>query len=47
MSDEQCLNCHQPGAKRYDLLVRGNNHSGVYLCEECYQAIQREIAEDA
>lgn len=43
MADE-CMNCGAPAANTYELLLRNNNHSEVPLCEECYDAIQREIS---
>ncbi len=45
MSEQSCLNCNKPASGTYDLLVRGNDHSEVPLCDECHEAIQREIAE--
>lgn len=44
MPEHRCLNCNSPAAGTYDLLVRGSQHEGVHLCEECYDAIQRETA---
>lgn len=44
MVDRPCLNCGEPATERCDLLVRGNEHEDVALCEACHDAIQAEIA---
>ncbi|MFC6939307.1 hypothetical protein ACFQE8_04935 [Salinirubellus sp. GCM10025818] len=46
MGDGGCINCGEPDAEPYDLLVRSNNHEAVLLCETCHEAIQREMAEE-
>jgi hypothetical protein len=46
MTEQTCLNCNDPDTDRYDLMIRGNDHEGVYLCEECYEAVQRELEEE-
>lgn len=45
MTEETCLNCNSTNTQRYELLLRGNDHSDVPLCDECYEAIQSEIAD--
>lgn len=45
MTTESCINCGDPATNTYELLVRSTNHREVPLCEECHEAIQREIAE--
>lgn len=45
MTEHTCLNCNDPDTDRYDLMIRGNDHRGVHLCEECYNAVQQELAE--
>lgn len=45
MPEHRCLNCKAPDASPYDLMVRSNAHEDVYLCDECHDAIQNEIAE--
>lgn len=45
MAEGICLHCNASGAKQYDLLIRGNDHEGVYLCPDCYEAIQTELAD--
>ena len=45
MTEHACLNCNDPDTERYDLMIRGSDHRGVYLCEECYEAVQRELAD--
>lgn len=47
MPESRCINCNDPDAQQYDLLIRSKSHTGVYLCEECHEAIQREMAEAA
>ena len=47
MADEHCLNCGAPDAEEYDLMVRSNSHEGVYLCGECHEAIEEEMADSA
>jgi predicted CXXCH cytochrome family protein len=42
-----CINCGDPDASPYDLLVRSTSHEAVLLCETCHEAIQREMAEEA
>lgn len=43
MSDERCINCGDPDVDSYGLMVRNNSHDGVLLCEDCYEAIKREL----
>lgn len=43
MTEHRCQNCNAPDAEPYDLLLRSNAHSDVYLCDECHTAIQDEI----
>lgn len=45
MTDCSCVNCGATAAATYELLLRSTNHTEVPLCEECHDAIQREIAE--
>ena len=45
MGEHRCLNCKSPDVDSYDLMVRGNEHSGVFLCDECYETLRREIVE--
>jgi hypothetical protein len=45
MAEHTCLNCNDPDTDRYDLMIRGNDHRGVHLCEECHDAVQQELAE--
>lgn len=47
MPDHRCLNCNAPDAESYDLLIRSNSHEGVFLCDDCYEAIQAERASAA
>lgn len=46
MAEEVCLHCNAAGAEQYDLLIRGNDHEGVFLCSDCYEAIQAELADN-
>lgn len=43
MGEKRCINCGGPDAELYELLVRSNNHKEVPLCDECHEAIEREI----
>ena len=45
MTERNCLNCGAPAADTYALRVRSTDHDEVPLCEECHEAIEREIAE--
>ena len=47
MTDGRCINCGDPDAEPYDLLVRSTNHEAVPLCDTCHEAIRREMAEEA
>lgn len=47
MGDRGCINCGDPEAEPYDLLVRSTNHESVLLCVTCHEAIRREMAEEA
>lgn len=47
MTEHRCLNCNEPGAEPYDLMVRSKSHEDVYLCDECHEAIQQEMADAA
>jgi hypothetical protein len=46
MGDGRCINCGDPDAEPYDLLVRSTSHEEVLLCGTCHEAIQREMAEE-
>lgn len=45
MAEHSCLNCGAREAEAYDLTVRSNAHEGVYLCDECHEAIQQEMSD--
>lgn len=47
MAQHRCLNCNEPGAEPYDLMVRSKSHEDVYLCDECHEAILQEMADSA
>lgn len=44
MDERRCLNCGDPEADTYELLVRNNSHDEVPLCGECHDAIERELS---
>lgn len=45
MSQLHCLNCGTPTKATYDLVLRGNDHDDVPLCDACHEAIQQEMAD--
>lgn len=44
MDGYRCINCGDPAADTYELMVRNNNHDEVPLCDECHDAIDRELS---
>jgi hypothetical protein len=40
---DRCENCKAPGAEKRELLVRSDASDEVYLCEECYGALEEEF----
>ncbi len=44
MGGDKCINCGSPETTTYDLTIRNTDHDGVALCNECHEAIQRELA---
>lgn len=44
MAEYRCLNCGDPEADTYELLVRNNSHDEVPLCDECHDAIDEELS---
>lgn len=44
MDEYRCLNCGDPDADTYELLVRNNSHDEVPLCDECHDAIDEELS---
>lgn len=47
MPEHRCQNCNAPDAEPYDLMLRSAVHDDVYLCSDCHQAIQQEMADAA
>jgi NAD-dependent SIR2 family protein deacetylase len=43
--ETDCVNCGDPDAEQYDLMVRNTSHDEVPLCEECHKAISEELAD--
>lgn len=44
MTEYRCINCGDPDAEPYDLLVRNTSHDGVPLCEACHESIRQELS---
>lgn len=41
-----CMNCGDPDARPYDLLVRSSRHEGTFLCDVCHTALEEHTADD-
>jgi uncharacterized protein YlaI len=40
---EPCTNCAAPDAKQYDLLLRNDEPTTTYLCDECREALRDAV----
>lgn len=47
MPENRCINCGDPNAHPYELMIRSTRHEEVFLCETCHEAIQEEMADSA
>jgi hypothetical protein len=34
-----CINCGDPDVKFYDVMVRGDEHDDIPLCDDCHAAL--------
>ena len=39
----RCANCRRPDAEERELAVRRDPSTEVYLCEQCYSALEAEF----